>query len=123
MVEELKVDVGFRFRKGSPDEIRRFVQGLGITVSGNPRLLNVQSIGISEEAIALGEVSSLGVMYAKNLDGTNYLEIRSGTGASNDVIKLKPGEAWVWRWGSDVTAPYAIANTATCLLEYALFSD
>ena len=78
-----------------------------------------QSIGTSEEAIGLGELSApLGWALFINRDTTNYLEIRSGSGASNDVIRLNAGEFALFRFGSDVTAPYAIANTAACVLEY-----
>ena len=76
-----------------------------------------QAIGTSEEAIGLGEVTSLGWAFFINRDATNYLEIRSGTGASNDIIKLLAGEFAMFRFGSDVTAPFAIANTAACQLE------
>lgn len=81
-----------------------------------------QSIGITEEAIGLGELTSLGWSIFINRDSTNYIELRSGTGASNDIIKLLAGEFAVFRWGSDVTAPYAIANTAACQLEYMIVS-
>lgn len=82
-----------------------------------------QSIGTSEEAIDLGELTApLGWAIFINRDSTNYLEIRSGSGAANDVIRLNAGEFALFRFGSDVTAPYAIANTAACQLEYAIFA-
>lgn len=81
-----------------------------------------QNIGITEEALDLGELSSLGWCVAINWDETNYLELRSATGASNDIIRVDPLAFAVFRWGSDVTAPFAIANTATCNLEYWIFA-
>lgn len=80
------------------------------------------SVGITEEAIPLGEVTSLGWAVFKNLDTTNYVEIRSATGASNDIIKIAAGEAACFRFGSDITAPYIIANTAACQVEYRIYS-
>ena len=100
------------------------VSALNVSMTGTRFIHMRKSINYAaEEALDLGELSgsSLGWFYAKNLDSTNYLEIRSGTGASNDVIKLKAGEFCLFRWGSDVTAPYALANTASCLLEYRIY--
>jgi len=81
------------------------------------------SVGTSEEAIPLGEVTSLGWAVFKNLDTTNYVELRSASGAANDIIKLKAGEGCAFRFGSDVTAPYLIANTAACQVEYKIYSN
>lgn len=84
---------------------------------------HVQSIGTSEEAIDLGEVSSLGYIIAINLDNTNYVEIRLGTGASNDCIKLPAkGGVALFHAGSDMSAPYAIANTAACLVAFLILN-
>jgi len=101
------------------------VTALNASMTGTRFTHNRQSIGTTEEALALGELSgaSFGWFWAKNLDSTNYLEIRSGTGASNDIIKLKAGEFCLFRFGSDVTAPYAIANTAACLLEFRIYEN
>src|SRR3989442_1578740 len=122
MANELTATVSVTFN--ADDDPTPDVDALDITMSGRRVFKGRQSIGFAaEEAIQLGGVSgaTLGVMVAKNLDSTNYLEIRSGTGAANDIIKLKPGECWAWRWGSDVTAPFAIANTGACLLSYKIF--
>lgn len=101
--------------------IERELAAKGIDVSGSRLHHTVQLIGTSEEALGLGELASLGVIWAYNTDPTNYLEIRSATGSSNDIVKLLAGEQWAWRWGSDVTAPYAIANTSACYLEYMIW--
>jgi len=74
-------------------------------------------IGITEEAIELGGVTPLGFITLKNLDPTNYVDVKTGTGG---VIfaRLRPngGSCQIFA-GSDITAPYAIANTAPCLID------
>lgn len=81
------------------------------------------SIGVTEEALALGELSApFGLFIGINRDDTNYLEIRSATGAANDIVKIPAGGFAVFFMGSDITAPYAIATTAACVLEYWLFA-
>lgn len=77
-----------------------------------------QAIGTSEEAIKLGELASLGWAAFINRDPTNYLELRSATGAGNDIIKIPAGKGCLFYFGSDISAPFAIANTAACQMEY-----
>ena len=82
------------------------------------------SVGTTEEAIPLGEVTSLGWAMFVNRDATNYVEIRSASGAGNDIIKVPAGKsAGPFHFGSDVTAPYIIANTAACLVDYLIASQ
>lgn len=81
-----------------------------------------QSIGTSEEAIGLGEVTSLGWAVFINRDATNYIELRVGTGGAK-FAKLRPGKGCLLELGSGVTAPYAISDTAACQLEYLIVSQ
>jgi len=119
MANELTLSITVSYAKGNVASISRALSSLGITVSGDVFLHHVQAIGTSEEALILGGVTVTGgFAWMKNLDDTNFIEIRSATGSGNDILKLKAGEACVFRWGSDVSAPYAIANTAECDLEY-----
>lgn len=80
-----------------------------------------QTIGTSEEALQLGEISAVGAVFIKNLDETNYVEIKTTTGGTI-VARLEPdlngdgNGGWVGlsRAGSGFQAPWAIANTAAC---------
>ena|SRR5688572_23455516 len=81
-----------------------------------------QNIGTSEEALILGDLSSLGYAIFVNRDTTNFVEIRTGTGGTK-IVKLKAGEKACFRFGSGVTAPYAIADTAAVQLEYLIVND
>lgn len=122
MANELTLGVSVSYSKLAGDDITFSVSGVQRTVSGDP-LIGMQkvSVGTSEEAIPLGEVTAAGaLMCGQNLDYTNYIEIRDATGASNDVIKVPPREPFLFRFGSDVTAPYWIANTGACLVRYLL---
>lgn len=88
-------------------------------VAAAARVQGVQTIGTSEEAIALGDVATDGgAFYARNLDDTNYVEIGL-TGSY--VIKLLPGEFCFLSGVSDKDL-YARANTAAVQIAYALFS-
>lgn len=97
-------------------------QEIEITVSGTRYLVNRQSVGTSEEALELGDLSTGGYLIGVNRDATNYMEIRSGTGAT-DLVKLKAGEVCCFRVSGDAAAPYVIANTAAVEFAYVLLSD
>lgn len=96
------------------------ISGLLANISTKRYTRAKQSIGTVEEAINLGEVGAPGWFMAINRDATNYVEIKVGTGASI-FAKLKPGEFCLLRLGSAAQAPYAIADTAACQLEYIVF--
>lgn len=79
-----------------------------------------QNIGTSEEAISLGEVTSPGWAFFVNRDETNFINLKVATGGAI-FAKIKPGEVALLRLGSGAQAPYAIADTAACQLEYQVF--
>lgn len=85
----------------------------------------IQDIGTSEEALSIAPLTTVAgcVAYFENLDDTNYVEIRDASGASNDILKLKPGEGYPIRFGSDVVTPYAIANTDTVKLKFKIWKE
>ena len=91
-----------------------------VTVSGTQIMDNVQSVGTSEEAILLGDVATGGYWLVQNLDTTNYVEIRSGTGAT-DLLRLNAGEIALFRTSSDSSAPFAIANTGAVNVRFLMF--
>lgn len=96
-------------------------QSITITVSGSRFIQMRQSVGTSEEALDLGDIATGGYFVAVNRDSTNYVELRSGTGAT-DFIRLNAGEVCAFRISGDASAPFAIANTAAVELEYFLLA-
>lgn len=121
MADEISLTLALEATVNGVDLATKALTSQGIDVAGLRFVHQIQQIGITEEALKLGELASLGVAWMRNLDATNFLEVRSGTGAANDFWKFLPGEAWCWRFGSDVSAPFAIADTAVCYLEYVIF--
>lgn len=107
----------------SEDDAEFSAQDIEVSRSGNRSFGGVQSVGFSaDEAINLGELSGATLGYAlfKNLDATNYVEIRVADDGA-DIIKLRPGKIALFEFGSDVTAPFAIANTAACRVKYKIW--
>lgn len=74
----------------------------------------VWNVGTSEEDLATGDISTLGVMGLLNTDATNYVQIgpKSG-GAMVAAMRLKPGEPNFIRCEPGITWR-AKADTAAC---------
>lgn len=118
MADELTLKASLSFTKGSTT-VSLSLPATTFDVSGSNALHNRQVIGTTEEAILLGDAAAGGYFFGINRDATNYIEIRPATGAA-DLIRLEPGDLCLFRLTDDATAPYAIANTASCELEYVI---
>ncbi len=112
MANELEVSATIKFTKNSIVRLRESGT-IQRDVTGANSLEHVQTIGTSEEAITLGDITVGGYAFFKNLDSTNYIELRQATGAS-DFCRLLAGDVALFRISPDMTAPYAIADTASC---------
>lgn len=119
MANELALSATLRFSSGNY-LVERQYSGL-FTVTGTDMTTGTQLIGTSEEALAFSaDIATPGYLFVKNMDATNYVEIRNATGAAS-TIKLKAGEFALFRISG--TAPYAIANTAACRIEFVVIED
>jgi len=93
-----------------------------VTVATTTIARHIQSILTSETVLDLGSVTTMGFVMFKNLDPTNYIEIK--VGASGTIIgKMLPGETYgPVRIGSGITAPVAIANSGACRMDILITS-
>jgi hypothetical protein len=119
MANELTVSCSLRFSKGGR-EVSKSYGGIQIDVSGTRAITNQQTIGITEEVLVVGDVGTCGYCIIKNLDATNFVSIRPGTGTAN-LVKLKAGEVCMFRLA--LSTPWAIADTASCDLEITIVPD
>ena len=122
MADELTLGgLTIAFSKTGSPSVNLTAGTLTIDVSGAQVMDNVQAIGFAaEEAILLGDVAAGGYWFVQNLDATNFVELRSGTGAT-DFIKLLAGEWAIFRTSADASAPYAIADTAAVNVRFVRF--
>lgn len=124
MANEVTISGSLVYEDAEGSEVSLQIEELLNSVGTKKFIRNKISVGTSEEAIPLGEVSSLGWAFFVNCDPSNYIEIRSATGSGNDIIKVLPSRsAGPFHFGSDVTAPYAVAPTAACLMDYLIVSQ
>lgn len=116
MANEINLAASLTFAKGSSAD--GILAALTATWTGSKYLRHRQSIATTEEALVLGEATGGGgFFFAINRDATNFVSLRVATGATN-FARLNPGEFAFFRWSTAATAPYAIADTAACELEY-----
>lgn len=120
MANELTVNASLKFVKGSTSLFFQLLDDL-VTVSGDRFVWQRQSVGTSEEAIGLGDIATGGYFLAINRDTTNFVSIRQATGGTN-FIRMNAGEGCVFRIHASSAAPYWIADTAACEVEYLLIA-
>lgn len=87
--------------------------GNTITQAGTNNIGNVQNIGATTEQLVYGDVTTIGYLFIKNLDATNYIEFDLNTPVSTTAFcRLLPGEsAFI---PTRQTTIYGKANTAAC---------
>jgi hypothetical protein len=122
MANELTIDaqVSYADADGVTDGLS--VAALEITLG--VKLISHQkfSVATAEQAVNITGITTLGYAMLVNRDETNFVEVRVGTGGTK-FCKLKAGEVALFRFGSGITAPFIIADTAACLVEMMLFNN
>lgn len=114
MANEATVTVSLQFAKGSVD-LTLSDAAKTFDVTGTRYQRAVQSVGTSEEALDMGDITDPGWAYFRNLDASNFVEIRAATG-DTACIRINAGESCCFRLVA--TAPFVMADTAAIDLEY-----
>jgi hypothetical protein len=118
MADELTVAHSIAYSKNGETDDDFPSETFNADVSGSTMAKGIMSVATSDTTIDLGTLSApLGVGSFKNMDSTNYIEIKVAA-AGTIIAKLLPGETWSWRLGSGISAPVAIANSAACNMRY-----
>lgn len=122
MANELTVNLTVQYEdaEGSSEAI----QSADVTYTvGTKRFVKLkQAVGTSEEALILGDVSSLGFVAIKNLDATNFVNVKVEAGGTV-IAKLRPGGPPLFLpVGSGITAPFVQADTSACQIETLIVS-
>lgn len=83
-----------------------------VDMTGTKSLDTVQTIGTTEEALQLGEVTAPSTHYwIKNLDATNPVDLKPATGGTV-TTRILPGRVAMGQFGPTVMAPFVQAITA-----------
>jgi len=116
MADEITLSAIFKAAFGSSEILER-ITDLSVDMAGTIAIHNIQTVGTSEEALLLGDAGAGGWFFGINRDATNWVAIRSATGVT-DLCKLLAGEFALFRLHGDASAPFVIADTSSCSLEY-----
>jgi hypothetical protein len=122
MAQEITVSCSLSFFKSSVMEaaVSRALASLLVDVAGNYYQGGTMLVATSATAIPLGSVTAPHYAVFLNQDATNFIKLRAGSSGA-DLVKLKAGEAGLIPL-LDTAVPYAIADTAACLMEYLIIS-
>ena len=109
MANELKITINVNYENTQTASVYKTVN---IDQTGTEYGEHIQEIGTAEEAVIATDMTAQGLVYAENLDDTNYVEI--GT-TGKLAVKLLAGEIGIWRTAG---ALYAQANSAACKVKF-----
>lgn len=116
MANELQFTIQVNYRNGIDSD--NTAEPFYMNVSATERIEGAPTIGTTEESLALGDVSSVGLVIIKNMDPTNYVTVGNVTGQR--PIRIPPLTTFpLYLPGSAV---FVAANTAPCKIVYKIFS-
>ena len=115
MANEIKASVSLDYADGSRAAKLSF-GGLSFDVTGdNYTQVTMEAPITTAGAMELGDITTPGWCVIRNLDDTNFVEIRDGLSGA-DVIKLPANGIALFYLAT--STPYVIADTAACDIEY-----
>jgi hypothetical protein len=128
MANEITVNASLEYEDSTGNELSCESVEVVKSVTTKRAVKLVQEIGTSEEAIDLGDTSTPKWAYFRNLDPTNYIELKVATSGAifarldPDTNEDGKGGFAIVPLGSGAQAPFAIANTAACRMEIMIIS-
>ncbi len=122
MANEITVSALLRYSKGGNGFDRPPTGERKFTMSGDQHNDTVQVVPITTAAaLEMGPISTnVGWVLLENLNDTNFVSLRRVTGEEN-FMKIKAGEFALFRL--EATAPYIIADTASCNVRVTVIED
>jgi hypothetical protein len=120
VANELTINCSMEYDDALGESMSLQVSDLVKSVTTKSPVKLIQSVGTAEEAIDLGDTGTPVYAMFKNLDPTNYIELKVATSGAifarldPDTDQDGKGGVALLRLGSGATAPYAIANTSAC---------
>lgn len=119
MASEITLTGGVKMAKGSL-AIERRINSQSVDMSGTAFYWNVQSIGLTDEAISIGaDIATYGIAWFRNTDATNYVQIGVKSGSTFiPFMRLNAGEFAMLRLEPAVALYAAASATSGVALEF-----
>lgn len=119
MANELTISASIDYADDVDVEASASISELIRTLTTKKVLKTKQTVGITEEALILGDISTRAWCMLINRDPTNFINVKVATSGAI-FAKLLAGEFCLLRLGSGAQSPFVIADTAICELEILL---
>lgn len=110
MANEINIQAILTIQRSTPP--MQASGALDITQTGKHCICNIQNIGTSAESLVFGDSATLGYVFIKNLDATNYVQLGLDSGVTQIFAKLRPNEFCLVP--TNQNSLWAKANTAAC---------
>jgi len=111
MANEINIQAALTVQRSTPPMQATGV--LDITQTGKHCICSIQNIGTTAEQLVIGDCATLGYLFVKNIDPTNYVQLGLDSAVSTQIFtKLKPNEFCLIPCNTSTL--YAKANTAAC---------
>lgn len=118
MANEIQYSNSLSYTKGAITTKQQSVTNKTVTVSGINYALSSQTIATSATALDISNLAAgLGWAWFRNTDATNPVDLMTSTSGAH-FATLLPGESAQFRFSTSVTAPAAIATSASVVLEF-----
>jgi len=125
MANEITITTALRYENGDLGglTVPSRTQKIDQNTAAPSRVGGCQTIGTTEEAIALTDLTTNGVARFRNRDATNFVEIGVKPAATfYPLVRLNADEECIFRLSQGIT-PYAKADTAACILDRDILDD
>ncbi len=94
------------------------IPSLLVTLGTKKVLHTIQSVGLAQEALVLGDITTPCLLVLVNRDDTNFVNVKVATGGAIFATLDPDNVYWcIVPLGSGAQAPFAIADTAQCDVE------
>ena len=120
MADEITITVRLGCINGSYNPGTISSAGLTFDQAASGASEGIQSIGTAEETLAVGDMTTYGWLYIRNLDATNYVQLGFSTGVYG--CRLEATEPALFRTEPGATI-YLKANTAACKVQFRWLED
>jgi hypothetical protein len=123
MANELTVTASIGFNKSGVTQgtVGAAWTNAQFNVAGTTYIESSILVPTSATVVPLGAVTNPHWAFFQNMDPTNYLQLQNGVSGAV-FLRLKPGEFAIVPLDTGCV-PYAIASTASCLMNYLIVSN
>lgn len=122
MAGELTINATYAYDDGVSSPVSLQLSDFVANITTRITARHQQTIAITDTALNLGGLTSLGYYLIFNLDTTNYITLKHASAGQRVGILWPGGGPAMGYFGPDMQAPYLIASIAPCIIDVLLVS-